>query len=307
MCRSAPTILLVALFLFMVPIPERGQAKFEAERKTNKDSRAAAPPVAVEVRFTDDSLLKLSLLDKEIRLNTRYGPQYVPTSEIRYIDFATRIPAGVARRAEAAVTNLGSPQYAIRETAATELLELREKAYPALLRATAHKDPEVARRAEELLKQLREQVPADQLAVRPYDVVWTADSRIAGRIAAEAIKAYTFQFGDVHLKPGHMRSLQLTGEAPDPGNLDGLRGLIGKTFKYKVTGTVNGHVWGSGAYTTDSELATAAVHAGILRAGQTGVVRVTIIPPPGAFGGSVQNGVTSMPYGPHGGAYMISR
>ena len=60
-------------------------------------------------------------------------------------------------------------------------------------------------------------------------------------------------------------------------------------------------------YTTDSQLATAAVHAGAVRAGQTGVVKVTMLASPPAFQGSSRNGVTSNPYGPYPAAYRVGR
>jgi hypothetical protein len=300
-------VLLLAPLLLLLPFLDSGHGKSAEDRSPKKTTREASQPVAVEVRFTDDSILKLTLREKELRLTTRYGQLRVPVSDLRYIDFATRIPDAAARRVEAAVANLGNPQYRVREAAGAELLKLREHAYPALLRAVKHKDPEVARRAEELVKQLREQVPPDQLAFRKDDVVRTVDSRITGRIEGEVIKASTFQFGEVRLKPGHMRSLHYTEVAADPGNLEGLRDLVGKSFRFKVTGATDGPVYGTWVYTSDSALATVAVHAGVLKPGQTGVVRVTLVAPPGGFNGSVQNGVTSSPYGSFGGAYHVSR
>jgi hypothetical protein len=259
--RPAPVVLLLAPLLMLVPVLDGGQGKSAGERSPKKANRETSQPVAVEVRFTDDSVLKLTLRDKALRLNTRYGKLLVPVADIRYIDFATRIPDSIARRVDAAVANLGNTQYRVRQAANAELLELRESAYPALLRATRHKDPEVVRRAEALIKQLREQVPLDQLTFRKDDVVRTPASRISGQIEGEALKAHTYQFGEVQLKPGHMRSLQYTGIAPDPGNLEGLRDLVGKSFRFQVKGAVDGSVWGAGVYTTDSALATAAVHA----------------------------------------------
>jgi hypothetical protein len=49
----------------------------------------------------------------------------------------------------------------------------------------------------------------------------------------------------------------------------------------------------------------AAVHAGAVKAGQTGNVRVTILPAMAGFVGSTQNGVTSNPYANYPGAYQI--
>jgi hypothetical protein len=63
-----------------------------------------------------------------------------------------------------------------------------------------------------------------------------------------------------------------------------------------VTGRADGTVWGAGVYTPDSPLATAAVHAGAVKNGQTGVVKVMIVPGPAGYGGSQQNGVTTQPW-----------
>jgi hypothetical protein len=305
--RPVLAVHLLAPFLLLVPIMDHGQGRSAEERTSKKVSREAAPAVDVEVRFVDDSILKLTLRDRGIWMNTRYGKLLVPVTHIRAIDFATRIPPAVSRRSEAAVVRLSNPRYAVRQAAGAELLELREQAYPALLQAARHRDAEVARRAEALLKQLSEQVPRDQLEFRKDDVIRTVDSRITGRIEGEALKASTFQFGEVLLKPGHLRSLQFVGVDHDASHVDAMRDLLGKTFRFQVTGAVEGPVFGSGVYASNSALATAAVHAGILKPGQTGVVRVTFVAPPAAFPGTVVNGVTSTPCGPHGGAFMVGR
>ena len=92
---------------------------------------------------------------------------------------------------------------------------------------------------------------------------------------------------------------------PDPGSPNALRGQLGKVFHFRVTGSANGFVWGTGIYTDDSRIATAAVHAGILRDGQQGVVKVTILPGQPNYAGSANNGVTSQPYPNFGGSYLI--
>jgi hypothetical protein len=58
-------------------------------------------------------------------------------------------------------------------------------------------------------------------------------------------------------------------------------------------------------YTLDTRLATAAVHTGVLKPGETGNVRVQILGPQPAFMGSARNGVTSSDYGAYPGAYRI--
>jgi hypothetical protein len=92
---------------------------------------------------------------------------------------------------------------------------------------------------------------------------------------------------------------------PDPGNLTSTQQQVGKRFVFKVTGAAGGSVWGTDVYTTESNLATAAVHAGVLRAGQSGLVRVKIVAPPASFTGSVRNGVTSQDYPTYPWAFQI--
>ena len=100
----------------------------------------------------------------------------------------------------------------------------------------------------------------------------------------------------------------------DPGTLGSFRGRNGAALYFKVTGTTTGGVWGTGTYTDDSILATAAVHSGVLRAGQEGIVKVVIEPgltavfstfPIPAYVASTSNGVTSKSYGTFGGSYSL--
>ena len=66
-----------------------------------------------------------------------------------------------------------------------------------------------------------------------------------------------------------------------------------------------GSIWGTDVYTTDSKLAMAAVHAGVVKPGETGVVRLKILASPPSYAGSFRNGVRTSPYGVFGGAYQI--
>jgi hypothetical protein len=60
-------------------------------------------------------------------------------------------------------------------------------------------------------------------------------------------------------------------------------------------------------YTGDSALAAAALHAGAVELGESGVVRVTVVAPLRAYTGSTSHGVTSSSFGPYGTAYRIER
>jgi hypothetical protein len=302
-------------------------------------AKKPAPPAAgaVEVRLTDDSTLKLTLREERIEVATRFGKLSIPVGDVNKIEFGLRIPEGVGKRIQAAVADLGSSDFKKREAASAELLALKELAYPALLAASKDKDAEVARRAEEVLAKVREAVPEEKLDVRADDVIYTSDdSKIVGRIVASSFRVSTAQFGELQLKLTHVRSLHAQGyvdqEAAageveaDPGTMNAFQGMVGKTIAFRVTGgqaggrmaaavmgggpfgpamAFGGTVWGSDPYTLDSMLGLAAVHAGVLKQGQTGVVRVKILGPLPAFQGSTKNGVTSQPWGPYPGGFTF--
>lgn len=94
---------------------------------------------------------------------------------------------------------------------------------------------------------------------------------------------------------------------PDTWNLSSFRDVPGGVYQFTVTGVSDsGSLWGSNAYSDDSSLAKAAVHAGVLSPGQTGTVRVVIVPAQTRFTSSVYNGITSSSYGQWAGAFAVS-
>ncbi|PQO22031.1 hypothetical protein C2I36_15205 [Rhodobacteraceae bacterium WD3A24] len=92
---------------------------------------------------------------------------------------------------------------------------------------------------------------------------------------------------------------------PDPGNLTSYRQNVGQTLQFQVTGSTNGPIWGTGIYTDDTALSVAAVHAGVLRPGQTGVIAVEVLPGQPSYTGTVRNGISSNSYGSWQGSYRI--
>ncbi len=281
----------------------------ERKRAASQEERT------VQVEFTDGGKLQLVLEFDQLKLESPYGMLHIPVEEICELEFATRLPRGISKKIDEAIFGLGSVDFATRESAQNELLKLGEKAYPALVLATKHADLEVAQRAQELVVKLRDSLPADKLVVRDNDVVTTAHSKIAGKIHDETLSVDTAQFGLQQMKLSDVLVMRSTRSSPaieavanvepDPGSLSGVRAEVGKTFAYRVTGRAEGFIWGTGVYTTDSMLAVAAVHAGAIKVGETGVVRVTIVAPPPIFAGSTQHGISSSPYGPYAGAYQV--
>jgi hypothetical protein len=312
--RRARPMAFCALML-LLPDPAQAEPRKGNEESAVKNIKPVAS-AAVEVRFTDNSFMKLTVLDDKIDLMTPYGKLYIPIADIRRIECGLRVPDEVAKRVEAAIDDLGNSQYRRREAAGAILLALREKAYPAVIRATKHHDMEIANRAEELVKKLQETVPADLLKPRDFDIIHTDQSKIAGRIESPFLRATTVQFGDVQLRladvyvlssKGAELEADLSSAGAAPTNMVNYNSEIGRTFVFKVTANASGSLWGTDAYSSDSSLATAVIHAGLLQPGQTGVIRVAMIPAPNFFVGSTRNGVTSSSYQSHPAAYRVSK
>ncbi len=72
---------------------------------------------------------------------------------------------------------------------------------------------------------------------------------------------------------------------------------VGEIFEATITGYAYGGVWGTDIYTADSKVNTAAVHAGVLRHGETGKVRIEVLPGQDRYVGSTRNGIRSSDYG----------
>jgi len=82
------------------------------------------------------------------------------------------------------------------------------------------------------------------------------------------------------------------------------RGKNDQLFTYLVIGEdYAGPVWGSGPYTDDSNIAKAAVHAGKIKAGETGYVTIRIMPGQSSYQGTIANGVETNSYGSWHGSY----
>ena len=302
-------MILLSSLLFLTP---RLASPGETPPTPAKSSPAAA---AIEVRFLDNSVMKVTPHDEKLTVLTRYGKLEVPIRDIRKLELSLRIPADVAKKIEISIKALGHSSFNIREGAGADLLEYGARSYPALREAVKSTDPEVAKRAEDLVAKLKTSIPKEMLEMPENDVITTDDCKITGRVQIDEIKVKTFQFGEQTLKLADVRTIRF-GPSQDqeadnivvqenPGSLQKFQGEIGKTFAFRVTGGNNGSIWGTGIYTSDSDLATAAVHAGALAIGQSGVVKVEIVTPPPGFAGSNQNGINSNPFQGFPGAYRI--
>ena len=81
---------------------------------------------------------------------------------------------------------------------------------------------------------------------------------------------------------------------------------VGTTVAFDCSedGTI-GSVWGSGTYTSDSSVCSAAVHAGLISVEDGGRVVIEITPGEESYEGSEANGVTSTEYGSWPGSFTF--
>jgi hypothetical protein len=106
---------------------------------------------------------------------------------------------------------------------------------------------------------------------------------------------------------------QSRGPSPEATTIDwatpavSLRGRIGERFVYICPpgGSLSHAVWGTGVYTDDSSICTAAVHAGVITPGQGGKITFEIRPGARAYQGSKQNGVSSRSYHSWVGSFVF--
>jgi LCCL domain len=94
----------------------------------------------------------------------------------------------------------------------------------------------------------------------------------------------------------------------DPGNLNHTEADIGKVFYYNVTGAAaGGAIYGTDVFLSGSVLAAAAVHSGVLKDGQRGVVKVTILPGQQTYTATTRNGVASNAAGAGTVSFKVER
>ncbi len=294
----------VALVVAFLAVPAGAAGPLPAQPPESSKPISGAD---VEVKCVDNSVLNLKVIDEKLELVTRHGVLQIAVADIRRIEFATRIPTAVAEKVAVAISKLDHADFKVREAATEELKGYRARAYPQLLKAQKSEDPEVMRRAQEIVAFIKNKVPAAELELREFDVVETNDSKNAGRLTAETMRVNTLQFGEQRLKLVDVRTLrggtgaeaEVVNAVPAPASLVTYQNQVGKEYAFSVTGSAQGGVYGTDVYTLDSSLATAVVHAGLAKAGETVTVTVRILASPPQFNASTRNGISSNAYGPY--------
>ncbi|MCI0380075.1 MAG: hypothetical protein L0215_21030 [Gemmataceae bacterium] len=172
-------------------------------------------PNLAEVRFVDGSLVRMTILQDDLEVMTKYGKLTIPIREIRRIDFGLHLPDGVGQHIDQSIKQLGSEAYRDRDEAVKHLVHYGPLAYPFLQRAARNPDPEVAQRASGLMKRITEKTPAENLRVKEDDYIQTVEFPVTGRIVHATLKAHSAHFGELSLKLSDLRTLFVRGNSAD--------------------------------------------------------------------------------------------
>lgn len=157
-----------------------------------------------------------------------------------------------------------------------------------ILDAHAREAADIRRKAEQEIAARRDKV------VKALQVLQDKYTRDAKLDEAVAIRDRIRKMKVAHLKP-----------IQNPGTMSAYVNRLNQSFFVDITGNGNGGVWGTEFYTYDSSLAAACVHAGVLKQGQRGIVKVTMVKSPNAHTGSTLNGVRSSDWGIYPASYTL--
>lgn len=172
-------------------------------------------PNLAEVRFADGSLVRMTILQDDLEVMTKYGKLVIPIRDIRRIDFGLHLPEGVGEHIDLSIKQLGSDAYRDRDEAVKHLVHYGPMAYPFLQRASRNPDPEVAQRVAGVLKRITEKVAPENLRLKEEDYIQTTEFPVIGRIVHPTLKAHSAHFGELHLKLCDLRTLFIRGQSGD--------------------------------------------------------------------------------------------
>jgi hypothetical protein len=168
-----------------------------------------------EVRLNDGSLVRMTVLQDMVDIQTKYGKLSIPLKDVRRIEFGLHLPEGIEPRIEQAMRKIGSETYKEREEGMKQLGTLGAFAYPSLQRAAQSKDLEVVKRATLAMKRIDDRLAPEQLRLKTEDTIQTTEFTIGGRIASPSIKVHSDTFGECDLKLSQLRSLHQRGQVRD--------------------------------------------------------------------------------------------
>ncbi len=182
---------------------------FAQDTVTETPVKDKSQPHLAEVRFNDGSLVRMTILQDDLEVMTKYGKLVIPLCDIRRIDLGLHLPPGMDQQIDQSIRLLSSNAYKEREDATKGLIQAGHLAYPFLKKASMSSDLEVAHRVTGLMKRIADKNTPEMLKMKDDDVIHTAEFPVIGRIASPTIKAHSAHFGELALKLSDLRTVHL--------------------------------------------------------------------------------------------------
>src|SRR5438132_8749468 len=104
---------------------------------------SASRPNVAEVRFADGSIVRMTLLQENIEVQTKYGKLTIPVNDIRKVEFGLHVPPEVQSQLTQSIKRLGSEVYKERDAAGKDLVQAGHLEYPMLQKASKSGDQDV--------------------------------------------------------------------------------------------------------------------------------------------------------------------
>jgi hypothetical protein len=274
------------------------------------------PEMGWEVRTPDGKQQKVTPLDSELTVETKFGTAKVPMREVKKVEFGMRPSDEQKKKLADALADVIGGTGRVRERGKETLIDSGLTAYPAVQRAMKTAPKEALPHLGVVAEKLKRLIGPDDDDPTDADVVLTTDgSRLCGKLVPEGVRVKVGEADAKAVTWADARVLSF-GEIEDKEKVEvvnvgpfGIHGLMtthfDKVVGVEVTGLAQGSVWGSNPYTTDSTLGAAAVHAGVLKVGETAVVKIRVKADLGGYVGSTKNGVTTNNWGPYQGCYEV--
>lgn len=166
------------------------------------------------VNLTDGSRLVTTILQKDIRIATKYGELSVPLEEIKKIEFGFHCPPEREKEIIDCINNLGSDDFKKRENAQFRLVKIGHLAYPFIKKSFKNSnDLEIARRAEATAEKIQLRTSSNLLLLKNYDYLETKEFAIAGKIKGETLRVWSHHVGEITLG---FHSICSIGERSNP-------------------------------------------------------------------------------------------
>ncbi|MHC4957204.1 MAG: HEAT repeat domain-containing protein [Planctomycetota bacterium] len=207
-------LLLAALFA----LPARAQ---ETPEKPPPKPKPAPEAVLHEIRLGSGTTLVGKVEPRQLRVLTKFGTLTVPIESLKLVKFGRKAHPERYESVLALINELASANPDLRNAAVSKLKKEGSFAAPELHRAARrHEDPEVRRRAQEILDAIG--VDEDDY-IADHDEVATTLFSVSGAVIAKSFKVAVKELGSVNVerrdivsmrlfKGGHSRKFKINGK-----------------------------------------------------------------------------------------------